>query len=54
MYRLDGVITDVYAAHVVSNLGEEKPEGAENQSGEQLAFARRSVLSSTFEVPGLV
>jgi G3E family GTPase len=45
LYRLDGIITVVDAAHVVSHLDEEKPEGAENESVEQLAFADRIVLN---------
>lgn len=45
MYRLDGIVTVVDAAHVVQHLDEEKPEGAENESVEQLAFADRVILN---------
>ena len=45
LYRLDGIITVVDAAHVLSHLDEEKPEGAENESVEQLAFADRIILN---------
>ena len=45
LYRLDGIITVVDAAHVLSHLDEEKPEGAESESVEQLAFADRIILN---------
>ena len=45
MYRLDGIITVVDAAHVEAHLDEEKPEGAENEFVEQLAFADRIILN---------
>ena len=45
MYRLDGIITVVDAAHVEAHLDEEKPEGAENESVEQLTFADRIILN---------
>ena len=41
LYRLDGIITVVDAAHVLSRLDEQKPEGVVNESVEQLAFARQ-------------
>merc|ERR1719401_1411054 len=44
-YRLDGIVTVVDAAHIVQHLDEEKPEGAENESVEQLAFADRIILN---------
>lgn len=44
-YRLDGIITVVDAAHVEQHLDEEKPEGAENESIEQIAFADRIILN---------
>mmetsp|Transcript_51198 Transcript_51198/g.111564 ORF Transcript_51198/g.111564 Transcript_51198/m.111564 type:complete len:456 (+) Transcript_51198:49-1416(+) len=44
-YRLDGIITVVDAAHIVQHLDEEKPEGAENESIEQIAFADRIILN---------
>jgi len=45
MYSLDGIITVVDAAHVEAHLDEEKPEGAENESQEQIAFADRIILN---------
>jgi len=44
-YRLDGIITVVDAAHIEQHLDEEKPEGAENESVEQIAFADRVILN---------
>lgn len=44
-YRLDGIVTVVDAAHIVQHLDEEKPEGAENESVEQIAFADRIILN---------
>merc|ERR1719343_501060 len=44
-YRLDGIVTVVDAAHIERHLDEEKPEGAENESVEQLAFADRIILN---------
>ncbi len=44
-YRLDGIITVVDAKHIVRHLDEEKPEGVENESVEQLAFADRIMLN---------
>merc|ERR1712178_633301 len=43
--RLDGIVTLVDAKHVEQHLDEEKPEGAENEAVEQLAFADRVVLN---------
>ena len=43
--RLDGIVTLVDAKHVKQHLDEEKPEGAENESVEQLAFADRVLLN---------
>ena len=43
--RLDGIITLVDAKHVEQHLDEEKPEGAENEAIEQLAFADRVILN---------
>merc|ERR1712087_60981 len=43
--RLDGIVTLVDAKHVEQHLDEEKPEGAENESIEQLAFADRVLLN---------
>lgn len=44
-YRLDGILTVVDAAHVEQHLDEEKPEGAENESVEQIAFADLIILN---------
>jgi len=44
-YRIDGIVTVVDAAHIEQHLDEEKPEGAENESVEQLAFADRIILN---------
>ncbi|CAM9943982.1 unnamed protein product, partial [Ectocarpus sp. 8 AP-2014] len=46
-YRLDGIVTVVDAAHVEQHLDEEKPEGVENESIEQLAFADLVILNKT-------
>ncbi|CAJ1433033.1 unnamed protein product [Effrenium voratum] len=52
-YRLDGIITMVDAAHIEQHLDEEKPEGAENESVEQLAFADRIILNKCDLVGGI-
>lgn len=44
-YRLDGIITVVDAKHILQHLKEEKPEGVENESVEQVAFADRILLN---------
>ena len=44
-YNLDGIITVVDAKHIVQHLDDEKPEGVENESVEQLAFADRIMLN---------
>ena len=43
--RLDGIITLVDAKHVEQHLDEEKPEGAENEAVEQVAFADRLIVN---------
>jgi G3E family GTPase len=43
--RLDGIITLVDAKHIEQHLDEEKPEGAENEAVEQVAFADRMILN---------
>merc|ERR1719191_1422344 len=43
--RLDGIITLVDAKHIEAHLDEEKPEGAENEAVEQVAFADRMLLN---------
>eukprot|EP00912_Choanoflagellata_sp_UC4_P001032 UC4_evm3s638 len=45
--RLDGIITLVDAKHVEQHLDEEKPEGAENEAVEQVAFADRLIVNKT-------
>jgi len=47
MYKLDGICTVVYAKHILQHLEEEKPEGVENESVEQVAFADRILLNKT-------
>jgi len=44
-YFLDGIITVVDAKHWLQHLREEKPEGVENESAEQVAFADRVLLN---------
>ena len=44
-YKLDGIITVVDAKHIIQHIDEEKPEGIENESVEQLAFADRIMLN---------
>merc|ERR1719455_11301 len=46
-YRLDGIVTLVDAKHIEQHLDEEKPDGAENESVEQVAFADRMLLNKT-------
>jgi len=45
--RLDGIITLIDAKHIEQHLDEEKPEGAENEAIEQVAFADRLLLNKT-------
>eukprot|EP00930_Biecheleria_cincta_P042056 TRINITY_DN28927_c0_g1_i1.p1 TRINITY_DN28927_c0_g1~~TRINITY_DN28927_c0_g1_i1.p1 ORF type:complete len:462 (-),score=115.32 TRINITY_DN28927_c0_g1_i1:6-1391(-) len=42
---LDGILTVVDAKHIIMHLDEEKPEGVENESVEQVAFADRILLN---------
>ena len=51
IYKLDGIITVVDAKHITQHLDEEKPEGAENESVEQIAFADRVLLNKIDLVP---
>lgn len=44
-YKLDSVITVVDAKHIVERLNEKKPEGVENESVEQVAFADKIILN---------
>jgi G3E family GTPase len=45
MYRLDSVITVVDSKYILERLAEEKPEGAENEAVEQVAFADKIILN---------
>lgn len=45
--RLDGIVTLVDAKHIEQHLDEEKAEGVENESVEQVAFADRLLLNKT-------
>jgi len=45
--RLDGIITLVDAKHIEQHLDEIKPEGAENEAVEQVAFADRILVNKT-------
>ena len=49
--ELDGIVTLVDAKHVVQHLDAEKPEGAENEAVEQVAFADRLILNKVDLVP---
>lgn len=44
-YRLDSVITVVDSKYILERLSEEKPEGVENESVEQVAFADKILLN---------
>jgi len=44
-YELDAIITVVDAKHCSQHLDEEKPEGVENESVEQVAFADKILLN---------
>jgi len=46
-YKLDGIVTVVDCKHVLAHLHEEKPEGVENETAEQIAFADRIILNKT-------
>lgn len=45
--RLDSIVTVVDAKHALQHLEEEKPDGVENESVEQIAFADRILLNKT-------
>ena len=49
--RLDGIVTLVDAKHIEQHLDEEKPEGAENEAVEQVAFADRLIINKLDLVP---
>jgi len=44
-YELDAIITVVDCKHIAPHLEEEKPEGVENESVEQVAFADKILLN---------
>jgi len=44
-YRLDSVITVADSKYILERLAEEKPEGAENEAVEQVAFADKILLN---------
>jgi G3E family GTPase len=44
-YDLDGIVTVIDAKHILQHLDEVKPEGVENESVEQVAFADRILLN---------
>ena len=46
-YELDGIITVVDAKNITQHVEEEKPEGIENESVEQIAFADKILLNKT-------
>ena len=50
--RLDGIVTLVDAKHIEQHLDEEKPEGVENESIEQVCFADRLLLNKIDLVSG--
>ena len=52
MYKLDGICTLVDAKHIMQHMDEEKPEGVENESVEQLAFADRILLNKIDLIEG--
>ena len=43
--QLDGIVTVCDAKHLLTHLDEKKPDGVENESVEQLAFADRVLLN---------
>ena len=49
--KLDGIITLIDAKHIEQHLDEEKPEGAENEAEEQVAFADRLLVNKCDLVP---
>lgn len=47
MYSLDSVITVVDANEILDRIAEEKPEGVENESVEQICFADKVLINKT-------
>lgn len=45
MYKLDSIITVVDAKNIMERLNEKKPQGVENESVEQVAFADKIILN---------
>lgn len=50
-FRLDGIVTLIDAKHIEQHLDEEKPEGAENEAVEQVAFADRLLVNKIDLMP---
>jgi len=50
-FVIDAILTVVDAKHIVQHLDEKKPEGVENESVEQVAFADRILLNKIDLVP---
>tara|TARA_B100000575_G_scaffold52917_1_gene39589 strand:- start:3200 stop:4384 length:1185 start_codon:yes stop_codon:yes gene_type:complete len=46
-YELDGIITVVDSKNIIQHVEEEKPDGIENESVEQIAFADKILLNKT-------
>ena len=46
-YELDGIITVVDSKNIIQHIEEEKPDGIENESVEQIAFADKILLNKT-------
>jgi G3E family GTPase len=44
-YELDGIITVIDSKHILQHLEEVKPDGVENESVEQVAFADRILIN---------
>jgi len=45
IYKIDSVLTIVDAKHILQHLDEVKPEGVENESHEQVAFADKILIN---------
>ena len=46
-YELDAIVTVIDSKHITQHLNEVKPEGVENESVEQIAFADKILLNKT-------
>jgi G3E family GTPase len=51
LYKLDGIITVVDAKHIMQHLAEEKPDGVENESVEQVCLAVPPSGGKNFSIP---